>query len=889
MIQNKRLSKVRLALIKNFTAIDILWIIAFTTLSATLAFLTTKAAIWIRFAIFCVLETLFASTLFNIPSLNSRVYFLIFKIFAFYADKRQYNTAETQKLCAYETLVNQKYILNKSGYYFSVLKINGFNVFNLKQGDKEAYFNKIIDVFDEVNFPISFVKYSLPTEITKNIKYIENLKKNNISQISQKIKNKYFNALDNDFLNLKYIDTNDEYYLVIKSYTYDQIESNSKMLYEKLAQTKFDPYFLKNIELIKFINHSFFNKKIDEIELEKYIKSVENINSKEFKQSKSKLVDLIKPNNVKFRKKHIEYNNNKFMSFQVSKEFKSFSIAEGWTTFLTQTQSNFIWNLIPLNEVQKEEIIDKTSGILEANQNSKSKFRQFKTQAEIDAIDNLVINISQKNANVFNSTIILQNIANDLQTLKEIEKDNKNNAISANIRLLDCQYDQKLAFYDAQFTSTSKLDLALEMPSQNIIKGYPWISSSFNDGNSFLIGTNMTNQSPIIFQLSKRNNTRINGNACILGTSGAGKSVLTKSIAISELMENNTVTIIDPQDEYREFVNQFSGSWINLGSASGTVLNPLQLSIENIREDTKDKQKIAKSIINANLIKLSDFFAIILGQEFNAKYSRFMQKTMSEFYDKLGFLNKNIYTLKSKDFPILTDYINFLKEYKFTDQRNKLSYETILSEFIVALEAEFGENGKFNEFYNGHTNFDLNANLCVINTKDINSYIQNPITVAAMFLILKMLQTKINVNFSENRDKQTFHTLIIDEAHKFINAENMQAFLTIFDIIKTGRKFRNNTIITTQNIADFFQSPTIANRSLALFSNIPNKFFLKSSSDDIEKLSQILTDNYSLIDTEASFLLEAPRGTGLMILSAKERMPFKVHLNDFTRRFILGK
>ncbi|WP_444703091.1 TraG/VirB4 family ATPase, partial [Metamycoplasma equirhinis] len=154
---------------------------------------------------------------------------------------------------------------------------------------------------------------------------------------------------------------------------------------------------------------------------------------------------------------------------------------------------------------------------------------------------------------------------------------------------------------------------------------------------------------------------------------------------------------------------------------------------------------------------------------------------------------------------------------------------------------------------------------------------------------LKMLQTKINVNFSENRDKQTFHTLIIDEAHKFINAENMQAFLTIFDIIKTGRKFRNNTIITTQNIADFFQSPTIANRSLALFSNIPNKFFLKSSSDDIEKLSQILTDNYSLIDTEASFLLEAPRGTGLMILSAKERMPFKVHLNDFTRRFILGK
>lgn len=88
----------------------------------------------------------------------------------------------------------------------------------------------------------------------------------------------------------------------------------------------------------------------------------------------------------------------------------------------------------------------------------------------------------------------------------------------------------------------------------------------------------------VIFDQFVRTSHRANSNMLILGTSGMGKSSLTKKLAIHHLSNCYQTIIIDPESEYspllRQFGGPYEGAYYALGGDGRTKFNPLQIQAQ---------------------------------------------------------------------------------------------------------------------------------------------------------------------------------------------------------------------------------------------------------------------------------------------------------------------
>lgn len=114
---------------------------------------------------------------------------------------------------------------------------------------------------------------------------------------------------------------------------------------------------------------------------------------------------------------------------------------------------------------------------------------------------------------------------------------------------------------------------------------YPFISSSIFDDEGVFIGNNIYNNSLIFIDKFNREKYK-NGNMCIFGTSGAGKSFFTKLQILRNWLLGIEQYVIDPEREYEKICKNLNGTIFKIGPSSETYINIFDIREESI-EDSK--------------------------------------------------------------------------------------------------------------------------------------------------------------------------------------------------------------------------------------------------------------------------------------------------------------
>jgi conjugal transfer ATP-binding protein TraC len=373
-----------------------------------------------------------------------------------------------------------------------------------------------------------------------------------------------------------------------------------------------------------------------------------------------------------------------------------------------------------------------------------------------------------------------------------------------------------------------KLNINRNIPSDALAACFPFTTAYLNvDDEGILFGLNKNNNIPIILDPYKF----ANYNGLILGTSGGGKSVTAKLFILRNILRGVKTIVIDPQGEYLDVTKANGGQIVEIHRDSKTIINPFDLMGSDLGEKT---------------ISLIDLFNILCG-ELTEVQKNILDKAINNIYQQKGILLDNSDTWK-KTPPIMEDLYNELIKQKKTASRiEKMTYDALENRLRMYVK------GSFN-FINRQTSLDLEKDLICFNIAKMPTQIK-PVM---MYLILDFVHKKMN------KDKER-KTLVIDEAWSLLRfAEHSKS---IFELIKTARKFGLGILIITQEVQDLIESSA----GKTILANTAWKYLSRQEPATIAELAE----KFHLNGEEQNYLLTAMPGEGLLF-AMNDHIPLRV-------------
>ena len=357
--------------------------------------------------------------------------------------------------------------------------------------------------------------------------------------------------------------------------------------------------------------------------------------------------------------------------------------------------------------------------------------------------------------------------------------------------------------------------------TSGLVGTYPFISSSIFDDTGVLIGSNIYNNSLIFVDKFDREKYK-NGNMCIFGSSGAGKSYFTKIQIIRNWLLGIEQYVIDPEREYEKVCKNLNGSIFKIGPSSETYINIFDIREESIEEN--------KGYLATKIQKLLGFFGLIFG-EMNEKEKALIEEKIIETYNEKGITfddktlykekNNNVIEIKpifkqSNDMPILEDFYNILEK----DKKCKI-YSNQLFPFV---------KGSLN-FFNKHTSIELNNQLIIADIYELGE--EN--LKYGMYIFIELFWDKIKKNRNIKK------SIYLDEIWRLIGiTSNKEVANFIYKIFKTIRKYSGSSVAITQDISDLFGLENgIYGKSI--LNNSCLKAFFSLEEESIKVLSEYTT------------------------------------------------
>lgn len=373
-----------------------------------------------------------------------------------------------------------------------------------------------------------------------------------------------------------------------------------------------------------------------------------------------------------------------------------------------------------------------------------------------------------------------------------------------------------------------KLKAERNIPSDALAACFPFTTAYLNlDSEGILFGLNKNNNIPIILDPFRF----ANYNGLILGTSGGGKSVTAKLFILRNLLRGVKTIIIDPQGEYAELTQGHGGQLIEIHRDSETIINPFDLMGADLGEKT---------------ISLQDLFRIMCG-ELTEVQKNILDKAVHKVYEQKGIVHNNPETWVREP-PIMEDLYNEItREKKTASRQERMTYEALENRLRIYVHGSFS-------FINKQTSLDLNNDLICFNIVNMPGQIK-PVM---MYLIMDFVHKKMN----KDRERKT---LVIDEAWSLLRfAENSKS---IFELIKTARKFGLGILIITQEVEDLLSSTA----GKTILANTAWKYLSRQEPAAMEELAE----KFHLNSEEQNYLLTAMPGEGLLF-AMNDHIPLKV-------------
>lgn len=422
------------------------------------------------------------------------------------------------------------------------------------------------------------------------------------------------------------------------------------------------------------------------------------------------------------------------------------------------------------------------------------------------------------------------------------------------------------------------------LPSLTLAASFPLTITNFNDETGYMLGADIHTALPTIFDIFHKDATRPSSNLAVIASTGGGKSFTLKKMIINEINRGNKIFIFDAEGEYQNLVNKNKGEYIDMYSSSGGIINPLQVRFlpsdkEEKTDNDVDKINYEDCPLAKHLGSLETFIKCAF-EEIKESEVVVLLDMIEKLYKRFG-ITKNtkissLEKLENTDYPIFTDLIEFLPDYKnmITNQEqikivDKL--EILLDRFKVGIDSML---------FNGYTSVNLDSNLIAFNVKDLlNSKNKRVITTQLVNLLTYLnniiVQNKIVNDKGKEKKKIKNIAVIIDGFHLYLKNTDSEVLLTFEQIARRIRKYHGAFIPATQSIHDFIGDDDSVRSATAIFNNCQYQLVGMLKEDDLTTYLRLFYQN-PLTDTQKEFLTQAKMGEFLLTVNSKNRIRIKI-------------
>lgn len=439
-------------------------------------------------------------------------------------------------------------------------------------------------------------------------------------------------------------------------------------------------------------------------------------------------------------------------------------------------------------------------------------------QDQDHTINKYETDMNERDQQMFLSLLTVAYFADSLEDLTAETEVLKTAAVNMNCRFTELKWQQENAFNTAMPYGLRRIENMKTMMTEGVAALIPFSTQEVMHPHGVFYGRNAVSGNLIV---GKRTQL-VNGNAIIIGTSGSGKSFITKYEMAFLRLRNSSAKfyVVDPEAEYSPLVNALGGTVINISAESSTFFNPLDFVYD---PSTKVLPHVAKAEFILSLCE-----QIMDKENVHPGDNSLIDRSLKNIYKPLV---RSGYTAAC---PTLTDLWQDLQK-----QNHPRAQE-------IALALEIFTTGSLNMFAKP-TNVDMKNNLICFNIQSLGDKLK-PI---AMLSMLEFINTC--VMRGDRSDPNAATWVYFDEIYLLLRDKLSADFL--FSSWKRYRKYNAYATGITQNLQDCLTNDT----AYAMLANSEFVCMLRQTKD-IDSVVEL----YGLSEHQRNYLLTAGPGQGIL-------------------------
>lgn len=634
-------------------------------------------------------------------------------------------------------------------------------------------------------------------------------------------------------------------FIVISLHAKNFLEANALFLNiflkteQKFKELKSKVSMVTVKDRLKFL-YNFFN--VESLET----RGIENIIAYA-KDNNMSIFDVIAPKKASMRESDfIEIDDKKFLRvLYVSKLPKSLT-PRFYNRLTTLEEINLITtlNINPTNSAKMIKQVDKSLSAMETERLEKIKragksnldyewVKDKKLETRISNAEQLQYDLQKNNQKIFQNNFLVCISANSFEELEDQTVKVQEVAAEMLVEMKQLLWQQLEGLQNILPLGHNTLQFQRTLTSEATAANVPFNSKDFNHEKSLYYGVNLVSKNAIFCDRKQL----INGNGCVLATSGAGKSFNVKTLIEQILIRypSDDVCIIEPQDEYSNLLKVFGGQKIFISTTSDTHINPFDLSLNYGCSDTGRSEPVKSKVeyIIAFLESIVGANALTGGQKTIIDRCT---KIIFEDYEKSNFEDESL-------LPTLPDFYNMLLKQPEEEAKD------------LALIIERYVKGSM-DLFSKKTNIDIQNRLVSFDISKLSASLQT----TGYLVVLDHIQNRL----AKNKELGKYTWIFIDEFH--ILLANPYSAQYVANFYKTGRKLNALNTVISQQISHLLRSES----GKDILSNSEFALILKQKPLDLPSICSI----FNISDEESMYVQgDAPTGQGLVVFGS-DVIPF---------------
>lgn len=433
-----------------------------------------------------------------------------------------------------------------------------------------------------------------------------------------------------------------------------------------------------------------------------------------------------------------------------------------------------------------------------------------------------------------------------------------------------------------------------EIVAKPLAAGLPFHFSSLNDPNGMYFGTTKTGGA-VFFDLFRKTDIRLSYDFIAVGKKRSGKSTTLKKLMLDRAIRGDLVRVFDKEGEFVRLTEWLGGTTISMDGNGTTLLNLLQI-LPDENAATAYNKHIAKVCTAWSCLrggKVQENELLLLKLMLRLLYRNF------KFCDKEGKILRDLNEAAPEEFPTFSDLllvvryvIDHYQEFEEEIQKESGVRKEQLP-LLTSIELQLSDLcNTYGNLFDGHTSipdfykepvvcFDL-KHLAEMEETVYDAQLYNGIAVCwdnCLEVGGKMKRLWQDKEIAWEDITRTL--LLIDEAHKSINARKLPIVAALILMLREAGKLFVGVGLASQSIRDFvpdYVGAEAVEMIRTLFDLTTYKFVFNQDSNLLPKLQEVFQNSFT--QQELQQIPTLTRGRCILSIAGDRNLDMEIYASE---------